>query len=167
MSQLSDDFRTAFRHHPAGVALVTATVDEVPYGLTISSLASLSINPVAVSFSLAKESGAAGAVLAAPSFVIHMLSEQQEELATNFARPGAPRFTPEQDFHFLPTGEPHFVQAPVAFRATIHSSVSVGGSRLIAAEVHEILQGRSGQHLAHQNREYLRISELFSVSETQ
>lgn len=165
MSQLSDDFRTAFRHHPAGVALITATVDDQPYGLTISSLASLSIDPVAASFSLAKESGAAGAVLAAPSFVIHMLSEQQEDLASNFARPGAPRFTPEQNFRYLPTGEPYFVQAPVAFRATLHSSVSVGSSRLIAAEVHEILHGNAGQHLAHQNREYLRISDLFAVTE--
>ncbi|TAP27484.1 flavin reductase family protein [Arthrobacter sp. S41] len=164
MSQLSDEFRTAFRHHPAGVALITATVDDVPYGLTISSLASLSIEPVAVSFSLAKESGAAGAVLAASSFVIHMLGEQQDELATNFARPGAPRFTPEQKFRILPTGEPHFIDAPVAFRATLHSSVSVGGSRLIAAEVHEILHGLSEQHLLHQNREYLRISEFLNAS---
>ncbi|WP_345469434.1 flavin reductase family protein [Glutamicibacter ectropisis] len=162
MSQLSDDFRTAFRHHPAGVALITATVDEVPYGLTISSLASLSIAPVSVSFSLSKESGAAGAVLAAPSFMIHMLGEEHEELATNFARPGAPRFTPEQNFQFLPTGEPYFAGAPIAFRSSIHSSISVGGSRLIAAEVHEIIQGTPQQHLLHQDRKYLRLSGLHS-----
>jgi len=164
MSQLSDEFRTAFRHHPAGVALITATVDGVPYGLTISSLASLSIDPVAVSFSLAKESGAAGAVLAAPSFVIHMLGEEHEDLANNFARPGAPRFTQGQNFLFLPTGEPYFEDAPIAFRSSIHSSVSVGGSRLIAAEVHDILRGNHQQHLLHQNRKYLRLSGLFTAT---
>jgi len=163
MSQLSDEFRAAFRHHPAGVALITATVDEIPYGLTISSLASLSIDPVAVSFSLAKESGAAGAVLAAPSFIIHMLGEKHEALANNFARPGAPRFTPDQNFHLLPTGEPYLADAPVAFRSTIHSSVSIGGSRLIAAEVHDILRGEEQQHLLHQNREYLKLSGLFAA----
>lgn len=162
MSQLSDDFRTAFRHHPAGVAMVTATVEGIPYGLTISSLASLSIDPVAVSFSLAKESGAAGAVLAARSFIIHMLGEDQQEIADSFARPGAPRFTEEQHFNVLPTGEPHFVDAPVAFRASIHSSISVGGSRLIAAEVHDVLHGaQPQQHLLYQDRGYVKLSGLF------
>jgi len=117
---------------------------------------------VSVSFSLSKESGAAGAVLAAPSFMIHMLGEEHEELANNFAHPGAPRFTPDQNFQYLPTGEPYFAGAPVAFRSSIHSSVSVGGSRLIAAEVHEIIQGPDHQHLLHQNRKYLRLSALLA-----
>ncbi|NAZ14822.1 flavin reductase [Glutamicibacter soli] len=164
MSTLSDDFRTAFRHHPAGVALITAAVDGIPYGLTVSSLASLSIEPVAVSFSLTKESGAAGAVLSASSFMIHLLGEDHHELATNFAVPGAPRFTEEQGFQFLPTGEPYFPQAPVALRASLHSSISVGGSRLIAAEVHEILHGDHQQHLLHQDRQYLRLSGLMAAS---
>lgn len=167
MSELSDGFRAAFRHHPTGVAVITAAVDGAFYGLTISSLASLSIDPVAVSFSLAKESGAAGAVLAAPSFVIHMLGEDQHELANNFARPGAPRFTSDQHFRVLPTGEPHFIEAPVAFRASIHSSISVGGSRLIAAEVHEVLFGHAQQqHLLYQDREYLKLSGLRADSTT-
>lgn len=165
MSELSVDFRTAFRHHPAGVALITAAVDGEFYGLTISSLASLSIDPVAVSFSLAKESGAAGAVLAAQSFVIHMLGEDQQILANNFARPGAPRFTSDQNFRVLPTGEPYFIDSPVAFRASIHSSISVGGSRLIASEVHEVLHGQEHkQHLLYQDREYLNLSGLRAES---
>ena len=154
---LSEDFRAAFRHHPAGVALVTATVDGQHYGLTISSLASLSIDPVAVSFSLTKESGAAGAVLAAPSFMIHMLSEAQQHIATSFAVPGAPRFTPEQGFSFLPTGEPWLPRAPVALRAVMHSSISVGGSRLIAAEVLQVLRGEPAGHLLYQDRQYHRL----------
>ena len=160
MQSLSADFRDAFRAHPAGVALITATVDGIPYGLTISSLASLSIDPVAVSFSLTKESGAAGAVLAANTFMIHMLGEEHEELADNFARPGAPRFTTDQGWTFLPTGEPYFDKAPAALRAQIHSSISVGGSRLIAAEILEVIKGEPAQHLVHQNRKYLKLPML-------
>ncbi len=159
MSSLSDDFKAAFRHHPAGVALITATVDNIPYGLTVSSLASLSIDPVAVSFSLTKESGAAGAVLSANTFMIHLLGEDHHELATNFARPGAPRFTADQGFEFLSTGEPYFPLAPVALRASLHSSISIGGSRLIAAEVHDVLVKDHQQHLVYQNRQYLNLSE--------
>ena len=160
MPSLSEDFRTAFRHHPAGVALITANHDDADYGLTVSSVASLSIDPVAVSFSLTKESGAAGAVLATPSFIIHMLGEDHEQLATNFAVPGAPRFTAEQGFTRLATGEPYLPSAPVAFRAYLHSSISVGGSRLIAAEVLEVLTGPHSQHLAYQDRKYLKLSQL-------
>jgi len=42
--------------------------------------------------------------------------------------------------------------------------VSVGGSRLIAAEVHDILRGNHQQHLLHQNRKYLRLSGLFTAT---
>ncbi|WP_258133462.1 flavin reductase family protein [Arthrobacter sp. MYb224] len=164
MQNLSADFRDAFRAHPAGVALITASVAGIPYGLTISSLASLSIEPVAVSFSLTKESGAAGAVLSASSFMIHMLGEEHSELADNFARPGAPRFTPDQGWSYLPTGEPHFHKAPVSMRAQIHSSISVGGSRLIAAEILEVITGEPVQHLMYQNRGYLKLPSLLDAS---
>jgi len=59
------EFRTVFRHHPAGVVLITATVDGEPVGLILSSLSSLAIDPMAVSFSLAKSTGRAGAILRA------------------------------------------------------------------------------------------------------
>lgn len=60
MSATTEDFRAAFRTHPAGVALITATVDGEPAGLTLSSLTSLSLDPMAVAFSFSRTTGSAG-----------------------------------------------------------------------------------------------------------
>ncbi|GAA5201604.1 hypothetical protein GCM10025773_22400 [Microbacterium jejuense] len=38
----SDDFRSLFRGHPSGVAVITATCSEGPVALTASSVASVS-----------------------------------------------------------------------------------------------------------------------------
>ncbi|MCW4464638.1 flavin reductase family protein [Glutamicibacter sp. MNS18] len=158
MSDVADDFRAAFRAHPAGVALITANPHGRPVGLTVSSLASLSVDPVAVSFSLTRSSGSAGAVLQAPTFMIHLLGEEHSELADAFARPDGQRFTAGQNWRELENGEPYFPLAPVAFRARMHSSLQVGPSRLIAAEVIDIHHGPASQHLLYQDRTYLGLS---------
>ncbi|WP_431709478.1 flavin reductase family protein [Glutamicibacter uratoxydans] len=158
MSAVADDFRAAFRAHPAGVALITANPHGRPVGITVSSLASLSVDPVAVSFSLTRSSGSAGALLQAPTFLIHLLGQEHSQLADAFARPDGPRFTAEQNWQHLENGEPYFAEAPVAFRARMHSSLQVGGSRLIAAEVLEVFQGPKSQHLLYQDRGYWDLS---------
>lgn len=160
MNTVAEDFRAAFRAHPAGVALLTANPHGRPVGVTISSLASLSVEPVAVSFSLTRSSGSAGAVLQAPTFMIHLLGQEHSELADAFARPDGPRFTAEQNWVELENGEPYFPHAPVAFRARMHSSLQVGGSRLIAAEVLEVHHGPSSQHLVYHDRSYVGLSSV-------
>lgn len=167
MSTVADDFRAAFRAHPAGVALITAKPHGRPVGITVSSLASLSVEPVAVSFSLTRSSGSAGAILQSPTFLIHLLGEEQSAVADAFARPDGPRFTAAQNWQELENGEPYFPAAPVALRARMHSSLQVGTSRLIAAEVIEVLQGPVSQHLLYQNRSYLGLSNALRLGGVQ
>src|SRR5690606_6362781 len=70
---LAESFNTAFREHPAGIALITATTPAGPVGLTASSVASLGIDPVALSFSVTRTTGSAGGLLAAESYLVHLL----------------------------------------------------------------------------------------------
>lgn len=53
---------SAFRLHPAGVALVIGQHEQGPVGVTVSSLASVSASPPLVSFSL-DTAGASASVL--------------------------------------------------------------------------------------------------------
>ena len=58
-------FRDAFRHHPTGVAVVTARDDAgAPVGLTASSVASVSLTPPALVLSVSHRTSAAGALRA-------------------------------------------------------------------------------------------------------
>ncbi len=44
-------FRHAFRHHPAGVAVVTADAGDGPAAMTVSSVASVEVDPPTLVFS--------------------------------------------------------------------------------------------------------------------
>lgn len=141
MSDLVADFKTAFRHHPAGIALVTAATATGPVGLTASSVASVALDPTSLVFSVTRATGTAGALLGAHSLVVHFLGAQHEELAHQFATSGGPRFTPDQPWERLPTGEPFLPDARAAMRAVPTHVVPVGSSSLVVAEVVEVRLG--------------------------
>lgn len=86
-SQQQAQFRDVFRGHPAGVTLISATVDGRPVGLTASSVSSLSLDPLSVSFSFMKDTGSAGELLRAGSVLIHFLTQDQADVAATFAAP--------------------------------------------------------------------------------
>ncbi|MGI5128582.1 flavin reductase family protein [Pseudonocardia sp. CA-107938] len=137
----------AFRGQPAGLAVVTAAG---PVGLTASSVASLALDPPAVAFSLKRASSTAAAVLAAETALVHLLDADDVALAERFAAPGdrfaAVRWAP------LPTGEPRLLDTGLALRCQVLSTVDVGASVLIAAQVVEVLGERRGAHLVHVDR---------------
>lgn len=163
MTSLVDDFKAAFRSHPAGVAVITATVDGEPVGLTASSVTSLSVDPIALSFSVTRDTGSAGALLRADSFVVHLLGEDHADIAAAFALSGAPRFTAEQGWARLPTGEPHLPAAPVALHARASTVIEVGSSRLIVAEVFAVHRGPDSGPLLYQDRRFLRLASTQSA----
>ena len=157
-AEMADQFKGVFRHHPAGVSLVSATAPDGPVGLTLSSVASVSAEPAVLVFSVTKATGSAGGILAAPSMVVHFLAVGQEGIADAFARSGQPRFTPEQGWQTLPTGEPYLPAARAALRCTVRETLSVGGSALVLADVLDVLPGRQGEPLLYHDRRYDRLA---------
>lgn len=80
----AEQYRTALRRHPAGVAIVTMTSAGGPVGFTATSFASLSLNPPLVSFNITHTSSSIEAMRAARSVVIHLPGAGQLELAQRF-----------------------------------------------------------------------------------
>ncbi|QAY74206.1 flavin reductase [Agromyces protaetiae] len=155
--ELGDRLKSAFRMHPAGVALITAAAATGPVGLTASSVSSVAAEPAALSFSVTRATGTAGALLAAPSFAVHFLGEQHADLARVFAHSGAPRFTPEQGFVRLPTGEPFLPDSPAVLRARALHLIPVGSSTLVVAEVLDVHLGDEAPPLLYRDRKFLRL----------
>lgn len=153
--EVTTRFKEAFRLHPAGVALVAAHAPDGLVGLTVSSVASVSADPPVLVFSVTRTTGSAAGVLAAPSFLVHLLADSQSGIADAFARTGAPRFTPEQGWTELPTGEPYLPSATVALRCTTRETVRVGPSVVVLADVREVLPGTPGNSLLYQDRRFL------------
>lgn len=162
-ADLATNFKNAFRYHPAGVALITASTPEGPVGLTASSVASVAVDPAALVFSVTRTTGSAGLILAAASFLVHLLDAEHAPIAQQFAVSGGERFTEAQGWATLATGEPHLASARSALRARTLQQIPVGDSMLVVAEVLEIHTGpedpAASAPMAYRDRAFTRLGE--------
>lgn len=88
----------------APVTVVTTMADDLPHGATVSSFASLSLNPPLVSVAFDRGSALLRQIQAVGRFGVNILGHAQDELAMTFARHGADRFAAADwfDDHGLP-----------------------------------------------------------------
>ncbi|MFI5938608.1 flavin reductase family protein [Actinoplanes sp. NPDC051494] len=153
---VGEGLRGAFRRYPTGVAIISAVGPAGPVGLTASSVASVSVAPPALSFSV-MGTPSARVLLAAPSFVVHLLGPRHAALAADFARSGGPRFTPEQGWETLPSGEPVLPGALAALRATPLRLVPVGDATVVVASVVEVFPGPDDVPLIYHSRKFVPL----------
>lgn len=164
-TDLAAAFREAFRHHPSGVAVITADPGDGPVALTVSSLISVTADPATVAFSLSSASSTAPAVRRASSMVIHFMRQQDIELARLGAERGADRFAAATGWARLPSGEPYYPSVRIWFRATPVHELSVAGATLIVAS---LVEGRiadddpdpATNSLVYLNRHWHRLAAL-------
>jgi flavin reductase (DIM6/NTAB) family NADH-FMN oxidoreductase RutF len=124
-----------------------------PVGLTASSVASVSLTPPALVLSVSHRSSAADGVLAAGSFLVHLLEARNVDLARRFAATAADRFGPGTRWTPLTTGEPWLPEAPTALRCRPLGRIAVGDATVVTAEVVGVRSsGRSGTPLLHHDR---------------
>ncbi|HIW96020.1 MAG TPA: flavin reductase family protein [Candidatus Corynebacterium gallistercoris] len=158
-------FRDVFRGHPAGIALITATVDGEPVGLTASSVSSLSLDPLSISFSLMKRDGSAGQLLRADSMLVHFLTDSQAEVAASFSksrndRPAGEKFYPDQGWTTAETGEPLLPGSRAVLRVVPLDVAQAGQATLIAAEVTDVLTTSDEPALLFQGHKFFSIAGL-------
>lgn len=156
----AEALKRAFREHPTGVALITAQTEDGPVGLTASSVSSVGIDPPTLSFSVTRATGSAGGILGADSYLVHLLDDRHADIARSFAVSGADRFTPEQGFEQLETGEPFLRESRVALRCRTLHSLGVGSSVIVVAEVLGAHFGSAGSPMVYHDRQFLPLSTI-------
>jgi flavin reductase (DIM6/NTAB) family NADH-FMN oxidoreductase RutF len=135
---VSEAFKLAFRHHPAGVAILTADSGEGPVALTVSSLISVSANPPMVAFSLSEASSNARAILQAETLVVHFVRRKDMQLARLCATSGTERFNANVKWDRLATGEPFYMEIEPRFRAAVRGRLAVPGASVVTAELLDV-----------------------------
>lgn len=150
-------FKDAFREHPAGIALITTTTKNGRVGLTASSVASVSVDPLALSFSVTRATGSAGAIVSSDSYVVHLLDHRHEEIAQQFAITGGERFTEAQGWSELDSGEPYLPGVRAALRCRTLDQIPVGSSTLVAAGVLDVIVGSSADPMVYHDRTFTRL----------
>ncbi len=135
----TDQFKTAFRNYPAGVAVLTAVADGEHVAMTVSSLFSISATPALVGFSVSDMSSAAEVFNRAESVIIHMVDADSLWLAKLGATSSAARFANAEQWSVLSTGERYFPAAPIVVRAAVVDRLRAGGSTLCVAEAIDLV----------------------------
>ncbi|GGH42371.1 flavin reductase [Microbacterium album] len=87
-----ETFRFVVGHFASGVAVVTTSLEGVPYGTTVSAVSSLSMEPPMMLVCLNRTSQTHDKVKAARSFAINVLSADQDAEARRFARRSDAKF---------------------------------------------------------------------------
>lgn len=151
---IADRFKDVFRAHPAAVTLVTAMTDEGPVGHTASSVSSVAVDPAAISFSVTRATGTAGALLGADNLQVHFLTPDHQPTALQFATSGGERFTPEQGWTF-DDGAPRLAGSRARLAGRIAHTLPVGGSVLIVAEITGVETAVGGTPLLYADREFV------------
>ena len=82
-------FRRVIGSFMSGVVVITTTHDGQPYGMTVSAVSSLSMEPPMLLVCLNSASGTQEAVRRSGRFAVNILAEDQGRLAERFAKPGA------------------------------------------------------------------------------
>ncbi len=104
----ADDFKAAFRHHPGGVAVLTATGRGGHVALTATSVSSVSADPPLLVFSISDASSSAPTIAEAKTMVVHLIEADEIHLAKLGATSGIDRFADTSLWTTLVTGEPVF-----------------------------------------------------------
>ncbi len=132
-----DDFKAAFRQHPAGVAVITADAGRGPVMLTATSVSSVSADPALLMFSLSAQSSSTPTIRRAETVVVHLLDADQIHLAKLGATSGIDRFADISLWSKLPTGEVYFPEVRAWIRGHVLTSMDAGGSVIVLVEALE------------------------------
>jgi flavin reductase (DIM6/NTAB) family NADH-FMN oxidoreductase RutF len=133
----ADDLKAAFRHHPAGVAVITADAGRGPVMLTATSVSSVSADPPLLMFSLSAHSSSTPTIRRAETVVVHLLGAGQLALAQLGATSGIDRFADTSLWSTLPSGDVYFPGARAWIRGRVLTSMDAGGSAIVLVEAIE------------------------------
>jgi len=155
------DFKSLFRGHPGGVSVITAEGPEGPVALTATSVASISVDPPLLIFSVSALSSATPAILASDSIVVHLLDADDLEVAKLASTSGVDRFADRDRWTRLATGEPLYHGVRAWTRAAIINRLEAGGSTVIVAHALQGTITREPDHeagaLVYHNRTWHRL----------
>ncbi|MFV8631215.1 flavin reductase family protein [Ralstonia pseudosolanacearum] len=122
---------------PTGVCLVT-TVGPLGKreGMTINSFASLSLDPPLILWSVRTSARSAASFLAAPHFIVSVLSMEQKDLALHFARPAIDKFEAYASMFEAGLGGCPRLKACVAtFECRLHASHEEGDHSVLIGKI--------------------------------
>ena len=152
----AEGLRAAMRAWTTGVAIVTAAHDGQQHGMTVSSFASISLDPPLVAISLQTASHTHALVTRAGAFGVSILEASQQMLSERFAGRNGEASTRlgGLETETLATGSP-FIKGGLAFLdCRVTQAIQAGTNTLFVAEVVAVKTGDHETPLVYHDRTY-------------
>ena len=128
-------FRRICGCFPTGVTVTTLIgTDGHPHGVTISSFSSVSLEPLLVLICIDHRSQIVQHLAARRTFAINLLSDDQHEISSRFARHWENRFAGVA-WHTGLTGSPLLHGAVAALECKLYQSIPAGDHLIVIGEV--------------------------------
>ena len=153
----TDPFREAMRHHAKGVAVITAGAEN-PVGFCATSLASISLEPPIVSFTVGLRSSSWRTVETARHVMVHLLADSQTDLASRFGRADATKFGPGTSWHRDALGLPVLDDVLAWLLLALTSCFPVGDHALVIGRVIASRHAAAGGPLIHHDGEFSALA---------
>ena len=161
MNVEADRFRDAMRRMASGVSVVTTDGPAGRFGVTVSSMCSLSLEPPSVLACVHHMSPALKAIVANGVFCANVLASEQAHVSDSFAG----RLLEMKDDKFacaqwdaLHTGSPVLKDAFIAFDCRLSREVEFGSHRILMGTVVELV-ARDGRPLIYADRAYRSVAD--------
>jgi len=153
--------RNAMRYWATGVTIVSSIHDGVRHGMTVSSFASVDVQPPLVLVSLSRQARTHDLVKTSGVFGVTILGEDQHGISDRFAgrvADGSDRFRGLQAF-VLSTGAPFLADGLAFFDCKVAAAYEAGGHTLFVGEVVALRTGAVGTPLIYYDRAYHHLSK--------
>lgn len=152
------DLRAIFRPAAASTWVITAAGDSGPVGFTAISVVSVSLNPALVSFNIAKNSSSLVTLARSGTLALHLLGENQHQLAERFSADRALRFAVDETWGFDDDGLPRLHHVAARLSAELVDLVDAGDSFVAIARV-GAAEAEAAAPLVHRNGTYVATGD--------
>jgi flavin reductase ActVB len=145
---------------PAGVVVVTSWIRSRPWGTTVSSCSSLSLDPPLLLICLGSEAVSTKAIMEQQCFGVNVLRDSQADLASRGAAPGEPKYMDELVSEDAMMGSPAVKGALAWIHCELYNALAVGDHVVIIGQVHAVELGARGEPLLYHRRTFRRLGAV-------
>jgi len=157
MSFTSREFRDALGRFTTGVCVITANPSGFkPFGMTVNSFASVSLDPALLLWSLQKNSECAGAFEVAQKFTVNVLGLHQKDLSNRYAKKGDHDLQ-DGEFRLGRSGCVVLKDALTSFECRIQSRIDAGDHIILLGHVMEVTNKPTGKPLVFYSGQYREL----------
>jgi len=157
MNFTSREFRDALGRFATGVCVITANpAGFKPFGMTVNSFASVSLDPALVLWSLQKSSECAGAFEVAQKFTVNVLGLHQKDVSNRYAKKGDHELN-DGEYRLGRSGVVVLKDALTSFECRIQSRIDAGDHIILLGQVMEMTAKPTGKPLVFYTGQYREL----------